>query len=169
MRGSRILAAVVLTGAALGTAAPALADGTATGGDYAPNNLQVFPKTVKQGGKLTVTVDGGSCRQGNAYVESKAFPRVILVPLRTEGAAYATPYVFRHAHPGAYTITAVCKGKSVSGARFTVVHGHGPQGGEGGSVRSMSTTEAALGAGLVAAAVAGGVCMMRRRMGSGGM
>lgn len=179
MRGARILAAVVLAGAALGATAPAapaaLADDNDMGGDaelgagFDPANLQVFPKTVTQAGKLTVTVEGENCRHGEAYLESKAFPRTSLTALKNEGAAFATPVVFRHATPGSHSVTVTCKGKSVTGADFAVVRGHGPQGGEGGSVDGVSTTETVFGAVLVAAATAGGIYMMRRRMGSEGI
>ncbi|KRV50016.1 hypothetical protein AQ490_17455 [Wenjunlia vitaminophila] len=179
MRAARILAAAVLTGAALGGTAPAAlaeepteatrdageqSEGT---GSHAPHDLRVTPQRVYQGGKVTVTVRGENCRHGQGHVESRAFPRTALNALRTEGAAYAAPSVHRDISPGPYAITVSCRGRSVTGAPFTVIHGHGPEGGEGGSVEGVSTLQTAVGAALVAAAVGGSVYLTRRHSDGG--
>ncbi|GGO88561.1 hypothetical protein [Wenjunlia tyrosinilytica] len=138
----------------------------------APNTVMVFPKTVLPGGKLTVTVDGTDCREADraamdASVESAAFTRTKLMPLRNEGSSFATPMITDTSKPGRYTVTATCKGKSVTAGEFTVLPVAGSRTGEGGSIAQVSTTEAVVGGGLVAAAIGGGVLMLRRRQSGG--
>lgn len=178
MRLTRVLAAAVLSGTLLGsTASGALAGdsesdrnghGVGTDINRAPHNLNVSPGLVHQGGTLTITLWGEDCRHGQGHIESRAFPRTPLSALRTEGAAWATPRIHQETAPGSYAITATCRGRSVVGAPFTVIHGHGPEGGAGGSVDEVSTVQAAVGAALVVAAIGGSVWVMRRRVDGGG-
>jgi hypothetical protein len=188
----RTFAAAALAGAGmvLGVAAPlAAADDMSNTG---PSNIMVMPASVKQGGTLTVTVDGSTCRgSGRTYdavVESNAFPRTPLKGMATLGASYATPQIFTAAKPGTYHTTATCGGKTITGGRFAVVAGAGtsastsavpstpvrsalpstpPKGVKadlGAARRSMGSTETALGATALAAAVAAtGVHLIRRR------
>ncbi|MCQ4083105.1 hypothetical protein NGB36_21465 [Streptomyces sp. RB6PN25] len=152
-----------------------------------PSNIIVMPATVKQGATFTVTVDGASCRgTGRTYdavVESAAFPRTPLKGMATQGSSYATPQIFAATRPGAYDITATCGGKTVTGGGFTVVAAgasassassaaparpsmptKGAKAGLGAATRSMDSTETALGATALAAAVAAtGVYLIRRR------
>jgi hypothetical protein len=173
------LAVAALAGTVLGVAAPLAAadDPSITG----PSNIIVMPATVPQGGTLTVTVDGTSCRgSGTTYdaiVESNAFPRTPLTGMATQGASYATPQVFTAAKPGAYQITATCGGKTVTGSRFTVVARSGAsaapsdpvkpakpaKAGLSTAARSMDSTKTALGVTALAAGVAAtGVYLIRR-------
>jgi hypothetical protein len=176
-------AAAALAGTVLGVAAPlAVADEMRNTG---PSNILVMPASVKQGGTLTVTVDGSSCRGAgktyDAIVESDAFPRTPLQAIATLGSSYATPQIFTGAKPGAYHATVTCGGKTITGGRFTVLAGTGasavpstparpitpPKGAEAGvsaAARSMDSTKTALGAtALAAAAAATGVYLIRRR------
>ncbi|MBV9025700.1 MAG: hypothetical protein JO362_18340 [Streptomycetaceae bacterium] len=192
MHVSRTFAAAALAGVGtlLGVAAPlGVADDMSNTG---PSNIIVMPASVKQGGMLTVTVDGTTCRgTGKAYdaiVESQAFPRTPLKGMATLGASYATPQIFPAVKPGTYHTTATCGGKTVTGGRFTVVAATGAATDAGASSstparsglpamppkgvkadlsvarRSMGSTETALGATAFAAAVAAtGVYLIRRR------
>ncbi|MEI5103052.1 hypothetical protein RB200_36560 [Streptomyces sp. PmtG] len=158
MRNSRALAAVVAAGAVavVGVAAPTAA---AWAG---PSNIVAMPSVIARGGQLTVTVD--SC-EAPGTVESPAFPKTNLQPVPGGSTSSATVTVHHNAHPGAYDITANCNGKPLTRPHaFTVIHG-GVRGGIGGSSTSGATsTDIAIGGGLVAAAlVGGGVFWMRRR------
>ncbi|MCF6524568.1 hypothetical protein [Streptomyces sp. JJ36] len=159
-RASAVLAAGLCAAALSAPAAEAAPSGTG------PTNIQVFPKVVKQGGTLTVTVDGTACRDGkgfhHAFVESDAFPRTPLRPLKHEGAAVAHPRVFDKARPGLHKVTATCGGKSITGGTFRVVPARGAKGGLGGT-QGGDSAQVAAGAGALAAAAAGGVYLMRRR------
>ncbi|PWI42242.1 hypothetical protein CK485_21075 [Streptomyces sp. ICBB 8177] len=138
-----------------------------------PSNILVFPTSVKPGGKLTVTVDGSSCRTGG-IVESNAFPRTPLKGIPNQGSSVAMPMIFSAARPGTYSVTATCGGRTVTGGRFTVTGGKavvvpskGARTGLGGSVTGMNSTETALGGALLALAAAGGAAFLaRRRSGS---
>jgi hypothetical protein len=188
---SGVAAPLAVAGGGGGAGAVAGATGTGATGSTAPGNIIVMPATVRQGGTLTITVDGASCRgTGRSYdaiVESDAFPRTPLKAMATQGASYATPQVFAAARPGTYHITAACGGKTVTGGRFTVVARAGSavapgdrvqagmpavpdtagipaKAGAGASKRSVDSTETALGATALAAAVAAaGVFLIRRR------
>lgn len=161
-RASALLAAGVCAAAFSAPVAVAAQSGTG------PSNIQVSPKVVKQGGTLTVTVDGSACRGTgktfDAIVESNAFPRTPLKGLKNEGSSVAYPKVFKHAKPGTYMVTATCGGKSITGGKFRVVPAKGAKGGLGGS-QDTNNTQLLAGAGALAAAAAGGVYLLRRRQG----
>ncbi len=158
MRTTRALAVAAAAGAVVGLAAP-------TASAWAdPTNLVAMPSVIPRGGHLTVTVDGSSCQSGGK-ITSHAFPDTNLHPVPGGSTSSATAVVHKHAHPGAYDITAHCGGKSLTRpAAFTVIHG-GVRGGFGGSSHSGATgTDIAIGGALVTAAVVGGgVFWMRRR------
>ncbi|MGP3951886.1 hypothetical protein [Streptomyces sp. 7N604] len=122
MHASRTLVAAALAVAALGLPAPLAA---ADPGREGPSDIVVTPVTVKQGGTLTITVDGRSCRgTGRAYdaiVESNAFPRTRLRGQPGTSSSVARPKVFGAVEPGTHTVSATCGGWTVTGGRFRVV------------------------------------------------
>ncbi|MGP3922889.1 hypothetical protein [Streptomyces sp. 8N616] len=122
MHASRTLVAAALAVAALGLLAPLAA---ADPGREGPSDIVVTPVTVKQGGTLTITVDGRSCRgTGRAYdpiVESNAFPRTRLRGQPGTSSSVARPKVFGAVEPGTHTVSATCGGWTVTGGRFRVV------------------------------------------------
>ncbi|MEV0318026.1 hypothetical protein ACIBKX_07165 [Streptomyces sp. NPDC050658] len=160
MRTTRALAVAVTAGAVVGLAAP-----VAAAWDD-PKNIVAMPSVIARGGHLTVTVEGKSCMSPGSKITSNAFPDATLTPMPGGTSASATAIVHQHATPGAHNITAHCMGKPplTKPAAFTVIHG-GVRGGLGGSSSEGATsTDMAIGGGLVAAAViGGGVFWMRRR------
>ncbi|MCS0639859.1 hypothetical protein NX801_30345 [Streptomyces sp. LP05-1] len=193
MRASRALAVAVTACAAIGLSAPLAAaapfggdpHGGGIGGDgNVPTHVTISPNPVHQGGTLAVSVQG--CRRGGA-VWSNAFPKTAL-SLNSSGHSAATPRIYDHARPGQYTLSVRCNdsnngnnnGNNNGGfggdggnnqivtRTFRVIEGRGAQGGLGGSM-APSSTEMAIGAGLVGtAAIGGGLFISRRRRLIGG-
>jgi hypothetical protein len=160
MRASRVLAVTAAACAAMAFSAPlAGADNAQDGSAGSPSNVQVDPSTVHQGGTMRITVDG--CRRGG-WVTSNAFPKVPLSQAAS-GRSTATARVFDKATPGNYNLAVRCGDNSrVLTRQFTVVAGRAALGGLGGSV-GPSSTETAVGAGLVATAAIGGSLFVARR------
>ncbi|GHI03381.1 hypothetical protein AQI88_00775 [Streptomyces cellostaticus] len=127
-------------------------------GDGNPRNIIATPGVIAAGGRLTVTVDG--CHGGTA--SSRAFRTIWLVPIRDD-ISRGEAMIDRDARPGHYDITVNCNGRTLTRpAAFTVLGG--VQGGVGGSRTSGATsTDMAIGGGLVAAAVIGGGAFWLRR------
>jgi hypothetical protein len=124
-----------------------------------PVDVRVDPYTVHQGGTIRITVDG--CSRGGV-VTSNAFPRTRL-SAGNQGRATATARIFDRATPGTYNLAVRCNGSNrVATRQFNVVSGRGALGGLGGSV-GPSSTETAVGAGLVATAAVGGTIFVARR------
>ncbi|MDT0614103.1 hypothetical protein [Streptomyces lancefieldiae] len=160
MRNTRSLAAVGAAVAVLGLTAP-----TATAGaDHTPSNIVALPSTVARGGLMTVTVDG--CPQGGTMT-SDAFRTTSLTPVAgANDTSRGTTTIRQDARPGSYdiTVTVNCSGRRLTRpAAFTVIGG--VRAGVGGSSSGRATrADLAIGAGLVAAAVAcGGLFWVRRR------
>jgi hypothetical protein len=161
MPAHRAAVATALAGAALVSAAPLAmaADG--------PRNIVVIATTAKQGGTLTMTVEGSSCRGTgetfDAVVESDAFPRTRLTGLPNETFSVAHPRIFDAAEPGRHTVTATCGGRSVTGGHFSVVAGTGADAALGGMDRDdgLNRVQALLGGGLLAVSCAG-IALHRR-------
>lgn len=157
MRASRALAVAAAACAAVGLSAPL----AAAGGDGGALRVSVNPQSVHQGSTLTITVEG--CKRGGT-VTSNAFPQTSLPASRT-GVATAMARINDNAALGRHSLIVTCNDNQMVGtAQFTVLAGRGAQGGLGGSV-GPSSTEMAIGAGLVGtAAVGGGLFIARRRM-----
>lgn len=159
MRRFRALAVSAATAAAVGLAVP-----TAAAWNN-PDDITVTPGTVAPGGLLTVTVNAPECRAPGSTVESQAFPRTELQPAPRDGRSefIANVRVFRDAARGPYDVTARCDGTTLTKRNaFTVIGG--VAGGLGGSISGPRTgTDMAIGGGLVAAALGGGVFLVRRR------
>ncbi|WP_308312837.1 hypothetical protein [Streptomyces sp. ISL-1] len=119
--------------------------------------VTVNPQSVHQGGTLTITARG--CTRGGT-VTSNAFPQTNL----SVGTATATARVHNDAAPGQYNLAVRCSDNAqVATQQFTVLAAKGALGGLGGSV-GPSSTEMAIGAGLVLiAAVGGSFFIVRRR------
>ncbi|MFE5187912.1 hypothetical protein [Streptomyces sp. NPDC056628] len=157
MRTTRTLAAAATAVAALGVAAPAA---VARDGMPGPSNIVALPSVIARGGQLTITVDG--CPSGGTAT-SDAFRPTTLSPTGG-GSARGTATVDHKARPGSHSITVNCGGRTLTNpAAFTVVGG--VRGGLGGSTSTgATTTDMAIGGGLIAVALAGGgVFWMRRR------
>ncbi|MFI8521166.1 hypothetical protein ACIGEZ_25600 [Streptomyces sp. NPDC085481] len=162
MRAARTLAVTATAFAALGLAAP-LATATnngGAGGNGGPSDVQVSPFEVFPGATLTVTVRG--CNRGGT-VTSNAFPETSL-SRDNSGLSTAVARIFNNATPGNYNLAVRCNDDNRVVTRpFRVLPGRGAQGGLGGSL-APSSTEMAVGGGLVAAAaLGGGVFIARRR------
>jgi hypothetical protein len=138
----------------------AAAGGDGQGGD-GQLQVSVNPQSVHQGGTLTITVQG--CNRGGT-VTSSAFPEVRLSRSRT-GVATAVARIHDRATTGQHSLVVACNdNQRVGTAQFTVLASRGAEGGLGGSV-GPSSTEMAVGAGLVAtSAVGGSLFIARRRM-----
>ncbi|SDN53433.1 hypothetical protein, partial [Streptomyces wuyuanensis] len=80
-----------------------------------------------------------------------------------EGVAVATARIFDRATPGQYNLAVRCHDSNRIATRtFIVLSGRGAQGGLGGS-QGPSSTEMAVGGGLVATAAVGGALYLIRR------
>ncbi|MFI6638438.1 hypothetical protein [Streptomyces sp. NPDC050504] len=159
MRASRAFAVTAAACAAVGLAAPL------AGATNGPSNVTVNPYSVHQGSTITVTAQG--CGHGGK-VTSNAFSQAAL-STNSSGHSTATARVHDNATPGHYNLAVQCSDNSlVATHQFTVLAGSGAHGGLGGSMEP-SSTEMAVGAGLVVlAAVGGGAFVLRRRHLSGG-
>ncbi|WP_240135706.1 hypothetical protein [Streptomyces sp. MUM 178J] len=156
---SRALAVAAAACAAVGLSAPLAV------ADNGPTNIRLNPSSVHQGSTMTIKVDG--CRNGGT-VTSNAFPRTHL-SVNRDGRSTAVARIYNDATPGRYNLAVRCNDSSrVATERFTVLAGRGTSGGLGGSF-GPSSTEMALGSGLVATAALGGAVFIarRRRMDSG--
>lgn len=135
------------------------AGGPPGGGNGGPSNVAVSPYSVHQGSVMQVSAAG--CGRGGIVFSHGNFPQT---NLSAGSVGFATVRIFNHASPGHQTLSVKCHDNSlVATHRFTILEGNGAQGGLGGSF-GPSTTETAIGAGLVGAAALGaGVHVMRRR------
>ncbi|MFF9148633.1 hypothetical protein ACF1BN_27640 [Streptomyces sp. NPDC014861] len=154
MRAARTLAVTATAFAAVALAAPL---SVATSG---PSDVSVNPYDVHAGSTLTITAKG--CGHGGT-VTSNAFPETNL-SVNSNGLSSAIARVYNHATPGNYNLAVRCSdNRRVVTAPFRVLAGRGAQGGLGGSL-APSSTEMAVGGSLVAAAaLGGGVFVLRRR------
>ncbi|MER5890407.1 hypothetical protein ABT160_41825 [Streptomyces sp. NPDC001941] len=153
MRASRALAVAATACAAVGLSAPLA---LATSG---PSNITVNPYSVHQGSTLTVTAQG--CGHGGT-VTSNAFAQTSLT-VNSSGHSTASPRIHDHATPGHYNLAVKCSDNAmVATHQFTVLDGRGAHGGLGGSM-GPSSTEMAVGGGLVATAAVGGTFFLARR------
>ncbi|WP_330298142.1 hypothetical protein [Streptomyces sp. NBC_00503] len=167
MRAIRVASVALLSTAALALAAPMAA---ANDGGTTPNvtsfGFTVSPTTVAPGG--TVTLNATGCQEPLVKASSGIFDAVEL----NEGKP-ATAKVDADAKPGAqYEVTFDCKGEK--GTTTLTVAGHstgtgtttpskGVKAGLGGGAGGLNGTEIAAGSALLAAALGGGVYLMRRR------
>ncbi|WP_267241903.1 hypothetical protein [Streptomyces sp. PR69] len=150
---SRAFAVAAAACAAVGLAAPLA---VATNG---PTNIRLNPSSVHQGSTMTIKVDG--CGHGGT-VTSNAFPKTHL-SVNADGHSTAVARIHNHATPGRYNLAVKCSDNSmVATERFTVLAGRGTSGGLGGSF-GPSSTEMAVGGGLVATAALGGAVFIARR------
>ncbi|MFI5756326.1 hypothetical protein [Streptomyces sp. NPDC051569] len=158
MRASRALAVTATVCAALALSTPL------AGATNGPSNVNVNPFAVHQGGTIRITADG--CGHGGT-VTSNAFPKAQL-SINPSGHVTATARIHDNATPGRYNLAVRCSDNDrVETHQFEVLPGRGSQGGLGGSI-GPSSTEMAIGAGLVAtAAVGGSLFVARRRRTSG--
>ncbi|MEU6879022.1 hypothetical protein [Streptomyces sp. NPDC046712] len=177
MRAKRIASAAVLGAAALALAVPvaSAADGAPAPNPKAPRakapgDFVVTPSLVAPGGRVTLSAPG--CRS-TAIASSGIFDTVTIAP-----GSSATALVDLDAKRGAvYTVTFNCTGGitdtvnlTISGTTATptisstvLTTPRGVQGGVGGSVDGFETATLVTGAGLVVAAAAGTVFVVRRR------
>ncbi|MFG2717957.1 hypothetical protein ACGFW5_06585 [Streptomyces sp. NPDC048416] len=160
MRASRALTVALVAGAALGFAAPmAVAGGPPSGG---PTSVEVDPSEVHQGATLRVTVRG--CPNGGR-VSSNAFDEVYLS--RGGELSFATARIHDHTTPGNYSLAVKCNDNDrVATRSFRVLEGRGADGGLGGAAGPTST-EMAVGGGLVGTAAIGGALFVARRRRAG--
>ncbi|MEV6679719.1 hypothetical protein AB0N09_23100 [Streptomyces erythrochromogenes] len=127
---------------------------------HANLSASVSPTTVAPGGQVALNIAG--CGTNEARVTSAAFNDVRLPPGNLEATnlrGHAT--VFSNANPGDYEVIFECGGRRVQ-VSLQVTPG-AARGGTGGSIGSMSTTQIAVGGTLAAAALVGGVWVLRRR------
>ncbi|MFJ5811012.1 hypothetical protein OG906_06760 [Streptomyces sp. NBC_01426] len=163
MRASRALAVTAAAFAVVGLGIPFAsanpAGGPPSGGGNGPSNVTVNPYSVHQGSTMQVSAAG--CGHGGTVWSHGNFPQT---NLSAGSIGFATVRIFNHASPGHQTLSVKCHDSSlVATHRFTILDGRGAQGGLGGSF-GPSSTETAIGAGLISAAALGaGVHVMRRR------
>ncbi|MFJ9076396.1 hypothetical protein ACIRO3_14215 [Streptomyces sp. NPDC102278] len=163
MRASRALAVTAAAFAVVGLGIPFAsanpAGGPPSGGGNGPSNVTVNPYSVHQGSTMQVSAAG--CGRGGTVWSHGNFPQT---NLSAGSIGFATVRIFNHASPGHHTLSVKCHDNSlVATHRFTILDGRGAEGGLGGSI-GPSSTETAIGAGLISAAALGaGVHVMRRR------
>ena len=158
MSRCRALAVAAVTAATVALAAPA-----AVAWDD-PNAITVTPRVIARGGQLTITVDAPECASRGGTVSSSAFPTT---PLHAASPGskkvVAEVKVNRDARGGPHDVTVRCGNHTLTKPNAFSVIG-GVQGGLGGSSTGSTTTDLAIGSGLVAAAVVGGgVAVLRRQ------
>ncbi|TXL85681.1 hypothetical protein OIE71_30210 [Streptomyces sp. NBC_01725] len=157
MRASRALMVTAAACAAVALSAPL------AGATNGPTNVRVNPFAVHQGGTLHITVDG--CGHGGT-VTSNAFPTAQL-SVNSSGHSEARARIHNNATPGDYNLSVKCSDNSrIATHRFRVLSGQGAEGGIGGSI-GPSSTEMAIGAGLVGTAAVGGTYFIARRRRAG--
>ncbi|WP_030194366.1 hypothetical protein [Streptomyces sp. NRRL S-87] len=159
MRAAHALTAAAAL-AVVGLATPIAAAGGAPGGN-GPTNITVSPFRVHQGSTMQVSAAG--CQQGGlVFSRDNTFDSERLSP---GSIGFATVRIHDHARPGRHEVHVRCNGSEREGSReFEVLAARGAQGGLGGSF-GPSTTETAIGAGLVGSAALGaGIHLMRRRV-----
>ncbi|WP_330172507.1 hypothetical protein OG875_02230 [Streptomyces sp. NBC_01498] len=153
MRASRALMVTAAACAAVALSAPL------AGATNGPTNVTVNPFAVHQGGTLHISVQG--CGHGG-FVTSNAFPKAHL-SVNASGHSEARARIHNHATPGDYNLSVKCSDNSrIATHRFRVLAGQGAEGGLGGSI-GPSSTETAVGAGLVGTAAIGGTLLIARR------
>ncbi|MEW1695303.1 hypothetical protein ACIQCR_13290 [Streptomyces sp. NPDC093249] len=153
MRAARTLAVTATAFAAVALAAPLAA------ANNGPRDVTVNPFDVHAGSTITITARG--CGHGGT-VTSNAFPETNL-SVNSNGLSSAIARVHDRATPGSYNLAVKCRdNSSVVTHSFRVLPGRGAQGGLGGSL-APSSTEMAVGGGLVAAAALGGGLFIARR------
>ncbi|SDJ46404.1 hypothetical protein [Streptomyces indicus] len=157
MRTTRALAALGIAGAFVGLAAP-------TAGAWDSSTISVDPTVAGRGAHVAVNVSAHECK-GGGTVYSSAIEHGSATLTGTSNGAHANVKVSHNASYGRHDVTVHCgsAGSITKPQALTVI---GPsQGGSGGSITSGATsTDIAIGTGLVTAAVAGGgVFWLRRR------
>ncbi|MEU9748225.1 MULTISPECIES: hypothetical protein [Streptomyces] len=153
MRASRALMVTAAACAAVALSAPL------AGATNGPREITVNPFAVHQGGTLHIKVEG--CGHGGT-VTSNAFPTAHL-SVNSSGHSEARARIHNHATPGDYNLSVKCSDNSrIATHRFRVLAGQGAEGGLGGSI-GPSSTEMAVGGGLVATAAVGGTYFIARR------
>ncbi|MCL7378143.1 MULTISPECIES: hypothetical protein [unclassified Streptomyces] len=153
MRASRALAVTATACAAVVLSAPLA---VATNG---PTNVTINPFEVHQGSTIEISARG--CGHGGT-VTSNAFRRVDL-SVNASGHSTARARILDDATPGNYNLAVRCSDNDrVATHQFRVLEGRGALGGLGGSI-GPSSTEMAVGGGLVATAAVGGSLFLARR------
>lgn len=154
MRASRALAVTATACAAVALSAP-----PAVAAANGPTNITVNPFEVHQGSTIEITTQG--CSRGGV-VTSNAFPRTELTA-NSAGLSTGRVRIFDVATPGQYNLAIRCNDNArVATHQFGVLGGQGALGGLGGSI-GPSSTEMAVGGGLVAMAAVGGSLFFARR------
>ncbi|MFE7098228.1 hypothetical protein [Streptomyces erythrochromogenes] len=130
---------------------------------HAAPSASVSPTTVAPGGRVALNIAG--CGTKEARVTSTAFNEVRLTPGNLEATnLFGNATVFSNAGPGAHRVTFECGGPGGQSVTVSLqVTPGAARGGTGGSIGSMSTTQVAVGGALAAAALVGGVWVLRRR------
>lgn len=130
---------------------------------HAAPSASVSPTTVAPGGRVALNIEG--CGTKVARVTSTAFSEVRLTPGNLEATnLIGNATVFNNANPGTHRVLFECGGPG--GERVTVslqVTPGAARGGTGGSIGSMGPARIAVGGTLAAAALIGGVWVLRRR------
>lgn len=162
----------VLTGAALSVAALGLSTSAAFAGDF--GKIEVTPNPVQAG--KTVNLNSSDCgKNGSATVDASTLGAG-KVTLSSKGQTHTENVqgslrVPASTKPGDYGIGGKCSnGREITGT-VRVTSGATPHGktrtGIGTTSDGTDTTEIAAGAGVLLAAAAGGVWMVRRRRADG--
>ncbi len=157
MRTTRALAALGVAGAFLGLAAP-------TAGAWDGSTISVDPTVAGRGATVAVNITAHEC-SGGGTAYSSAFERGSVTLYGKSGGAHGNAKIDHGASFGRHDVTVSCNGAgSVTKSQAVTVIGPA-QGGSGGSLTAGATsTDIAIGTGLVTAAVAGGgVFWLRRR------
>ncbi|MFJ9941110.1 hypothetical protein [Streptomyces erythrochromogenes] len=130
---------------------------------HAAPSASVSPTTVAPGGRVALNVAG--CGTKEARVTSTAFNEVRLTPGNLEATnLFGNATVFSNASAGAHRVTFECGGPGGQSVTVSLqVTPGAARGGTGGSIGSMSTAQVAVGGTLAAAALVGGVWVLRRR------
>ncbi|MBC9713817.1 hypothetical protein H9Y04_14695 [Streptomyces sp. TRM66268-LWL] len=157
MRTTRALAALGAAGALLVVTAP-------SAGAWDASTISVDPTVAGRGTHVAVNVVAPEC-SGGGTVYSSAFEHGSAPLSGTSNGGHANPKISHTASFGRHDVTVHCRGSQVTKAQALTVIGPA-HGGTGGSVNAGATsTDIAIGTGLVAAAVAGGGMFWLRRRG----
>ncbi|MFD8815793.1 hypothetical protein ACFV23_30965 [Streptomyces sp. NPDC059627] len=128
------------------------------GDDDGGRNIDVQPRAIAAGNRITVTVN--NCRSGT--MTSRAFHTAQLFPFGGD-MARGVATIERNASPGPYDLTVRCDGRTFLRRDAFFVIG-GTRSGLGGSISSGATpADMAVGGGLVGAAVLAGCGFWLRR------
>ncbi|MFE9630685.1 hypothetical protein [Streptomyces sp. NPDC006463] len=148
---------------AVAAASVAIAAATPAALAYAAPTAAVSPTTVAPGGRVSLNIAG--CGTRTARVTSSAFGEVRLTPGNVDAnTLFGNATVYNNAGQGTHRVTFECGGPG--GERVTVsldVAPGGARGGTGGSIRSVSPGQIAMGGALVVGALGAGVWVVRRR------